>query len=151
MTGKINWKTPIPLSHISAKQADYSLDALPGIIKDAIQSYAEYGQQPIPLLANSALSNVSLSCQGLANVARDDVLTSPVSMYFITVASSGERKTAADKVFGKGIEDWQDKTTKTMMPEYTRIKNECTTWSIKRKGLLMMIRRLATQGYETVT
>ncbi|WP_440993596.1 YfjI family protein [Cysteiniphilum litorale] len=149
MTGKINWKTPIPLSHISAKQANYPLDALPDIIKDAIQSYAEYGQQPIPLLANSALSNVSLSCQGLANVARDDVLTSPVSMYFITVASSGERKTAADKVFGKGIEDWQDNTTKTMMPEYTRIKNEYTTWSIKRKGLLMMIRRLATQGYET--
>lgn len=74
MTGKTHWKTPIPLSHISAKQADYPLDALPDIIKDAIQSYAEYGQQPIPLLANSSLSNVSLSCQGLANVARDNEL-----------------------------------------------------------------------------
>lgn len=149
MTAQTNWKTPIPLTHISTKQAEYPINSLPEIIKKAIQSYADYGQQPIALLANSALSNVSLSCQGLANVARDNVLISPVSMYFITVASSGERKTAADKVFGKGTEEWQEQTTKNIMPEYNRLKNEYTTWSIKRKGLLMMIKRLATQGFET--
>ena len=82
----------------------YPIEQLPDIIKDAILSYQEYGQQPTALLANSALSNVSLACQGLANVARDDSLISPISMYFITVASSGERKSAADKVFGHAIE-----------------------------------------------
>ena len=149
MTAKTDWKTPIPLTHTSTSQADYPIHALPDIVKNAIQSYAEYGQQPIPLLANSALSNISLSCQGLANVARDNVLVSPVSMYFITVASSGERKTAADKVFGQGVDQWQKETTQALMPEYNRSKNEYTTWSIRRKGLLMMIKRLATQGYET--
>lgn len=56
MTGKTHWKTPILLSHISTKQADYPLDALPGIIKGAIQYYAEHRQQPIPLqLSNQRL------------------------------------------------------------------------------------------------
>ena len=86
----------------------YPIHALPNIIKDAIVSYADYGQQPISLLANSALSNISLACQGLANVARDDLLVSPISMYFITVASSGERKTAADKFFSQGIKAWEN-------------------------------------------
>ncbi|WP_440616923.1 YfjI family protein [Cysteiniphilum sp. 6C5] len=140
------WKTPIPLSHISANKHEYPIDALPEIIRNAVKSYADYGQQPIALLANSALSNISLACQGLANVARDAVLVSPISMYFITVASSGERKSAADKVFGQGIEEWELETTQSLLPEYQRMKNEHTTWSIKRKGLLMMLKRMAKAG-----
>ena len=141
------WTQPIPLR--SSNQAPYPIDALPEIIKNAIIAYAEYGQQPISLLANSALSHVSLSCQGLANVARDDLLVSPISMYFITVASSGERKTAADKVFSQGICAWEEATKATTMPTYHYQKNAYLTWSIKRKAILAMIKRLATQGYDT--
>jgi hypothetical protein len=48
------WQQPIPLFHMSSSQSKYPIDALPGIIKNAILSYADYGQQPIALLANSA-------------------------------------------------------------------------------------------------
>ena len=126
---------------MSVMQPPYPIDALPDIIKNAIISYAEYGQQPISLLANSALSNVSLSCQGLANVARDDLLVSPISMYFITVASSGERKTAADKVFSQGIKAWENQKAEALKPEHEKQKSEYLTWSVQRKAMLARVPR----------
>jgi len=139
-----NRTQPIPLR--SSNQSPYPINSLPDIIKNAITAYAEYGQQPISLLASSALSHVSLSCQGLANVARDNLLISPVSMYFITVASSGERKTAADKVFNQGIRQWEENTINELMPEYERQKSEYLSWSVQRKAMLAMIKKYSTQG-----
>jgi len=130
-------------------QTPYPIDALPDIIKNAITAYAEYGQQPLSLLANSALSNISLACQGLANVARDNLLVSPISMYFITVASSGERKTAADKVFSQGISAWEEAAKASILPSYHYQRNVYLTWSIKRKAILTTIKRLATQEHDT--
>lgn len=131
---------------MSIIQAPYPIDALPDIIKNAIISYAEYGQQTISLLANSSLSNVSLSCQGLANVARDDLLVRPISMCFITVTSSGERKTAADKVFSQGIKAWENQKAEALKPEHEKQKSEYLTWSVQRKAMLAMIKKYATKG-----
>lgn len=77
----------------------YPLDALPPMIQDAVRCYHAYGQQPLPLVACAALANASLACQGLVDVARDDVLSGPISLSFLIAADSGERKTSADKVF----------------------------------------------------
>ena len=93
-----NWPYPIPLVEKSTAAA-YPITALPTIIQNAITAYHKYGQQPMPLIACSALANVSLACQSLANIARDHYLVTSVSLYFLTAGSSGERKSAADSVF----------------------------------------------------
>lgn len=96
-----NWPFPTPLSATLASEMPYPINALPGVINQAVAAYQQYGQQPLPLVACSALANISLACQSLANVARDRYLTSPVSLFFLSVAASGERKSAADNVFSK--------------------------------------------------
>ncbi len=68
-TPDIKWQKPIPLIDENQNQQPYPIDSLPSIIKDAVLSYQQYGQQPIPLIACSALANLSLSCQSLANIA----------------------------------------------------------------------------------
>ncbi|MFT4058971.1 MAG: DUF3987 domain-containing protein [Legionella sp.] len=88
------WKPPIPLVTKLINEAPYPLDALPNILQHVVHSYQRYGQQPLSLVANGALANLSLACQAHANVARDTYLTSPVSLYFLVIASSGERKRA---------------------------------------------------------
>jgi len=87
----------------SEEHKPYPINALPAIIRNAVLSYQEYGQQPLPLIACSALANVSLACQSAANVMRDNLLNSPISLYFLVIAASGERKSAADSAFGKAI------------------------------------------------
>ena len=95
-TAKINseketlWSTPTPLINTDTLQPHtYPIEALPNIVRDAVITYQQYGQQPLSLIACSALANISLACQTLANVARDSLLISPVSLYFIVVANSG--------------------------------------------------------------
>lgn len=86
---KTKWPDPIPFITGQPQSKSYPVYALPSIIQDAVCHYQSYGQQPISLIACSALANVSLACQSLANVARDDLLTSPASLFFLVVASSG--------------------------------------------------------------
>ena len=89
MQDEISWQMPTVFKQEHDESAPYPADALPSIIREAACSYQKYGQQPLPLIACSALANVSLACQTLANVARDNLLVSPVSLYFLCVSGSG--------------------------------------------------------------
>ena len=135
------WEKPRLLIPELAPNTPYPVDALPDIIKKPVLSYQQYGQQPLPMIASSALANLSLACQSLANVARDAYLVSPVSLYFLTVALSGERKSAADKVFSQAIRQWEQKIRKLREPALKSALTHHKTWSTERDGLLAKIRR----------
>lgn len=136
-----SWSTPIPLLVDSEHLAPYPIRALPTVVQNAVAAYQQYGQQPLPLIACSALANVSLACQTLANVARDKYLVSPVSLYFLVIASSGERKSAADYTFSKTIRQWQLDTRKKLEPEVKVAETLHQAWRVEKEGLLAQIRR----------
>ena len=141
---------PIPLiTNIDNLQQAYPIDSLPYIIKEAIITYQQYGQQPIPLIACSALANISLACQSLANVARDHLLISPISLYFLVIAQSGERKSGVDKTFGAGIRNWQKNTIEALMPEALSSNIIYHAWSAERDGLVKQIRKASVSGENT--
>lgn len=83
---QLTWAEPIPLIHEYERSLPYPVQSLPNIIQDAVIAYHQYGKQPLSLIACSALSTISLACQSLANVARDRLLISPVSLYFLIIA-----------------------------------------------------------------
>ena len=80
----------------------YPLDALPEPMRAAVLEYAAFGQQPMAMIATSALSALSLAAQHLADVARGQELIGPTSLNTLTVAISGERKTSADRALTSG-------------------------------------------------
>ncbi len=84
-----NWSEPLPFSSISNDDTPSPIQAFPRVLQTTVSEYQKYGQQPMALVACGALANVSLACQALADVARDNYLISPVSLYFISMASSG--------------------------------------------------------------
>ena len=139
---------PIPLVEKSIAPM-YPIDALPAIIKNAITGYHKYGQQPIPLIACSALANVSLACQSLANIARDHYLVTPVSLYFLTAGGSGERKSAADSVFSNACRQWEATIKKQRAPEILTAKTLHHAWSMERDGLLTQIKRTMSSGNDS--
>lgn len=112
------WNHPRPLLPALEPETQYPIDALPPMLRNAVTSYQHYGQQPVALVACSALANLSLACQALANVARDRYLVSPVSLYFLVVAQSGERKSAADNVFQSQQGLGKLKSEKSVNPMY---------------------------------
>ena len=136
-----SWSTPLPLQKQLTEEAPYPLQCLPPILQNAINGYQKYGQQPVSLIASSALANVSVSCQALANVGRDKHLVSPVSMYFLLVASSGERKSAIDNAFSKAARQWESTIRKRSERAVRTAISQHKAWKMEHDGLLTQIKR----------
>lgn len=88
---------------------DYPTGRLPGIIGDAVREIADYVQAPVALVAGSALTVVSAAIQTQFSVSRDARMHGPATLYFLTVAESGERKSTVDGFFMKPIRDWESR------------------------------------------
>ncbi|HAU9810803.1 TPA: DUF3987 domain-containing protein [Legionella pneumophila] len=143
------WNPPVPLTHGLNNETPYPFDALPNTLQHVVNAYQCYGQQPLSLVACGALANLSLACQTLANVARDSYLVSPVSLYFLVIASSGERKSAADNVFSKAIRKWEAAVRKKREPERLSALTQHKAWQMERDGLLTQIKRAVYSGEDS--
>ena len=137
-----SWPEPQPL-HAESELAPYPLDALPASIGDAVREVVAFVQCPPALAACSALSALSLAGQHLADVARDDVLRGPVSLFLLAVAESGERKTTCDGYFLAGLRDWEADTRERMKPDMARRCADFAAWEQRRDGIKARIKEAA--------
>lgn len=135
------WCQPTPLAQVTTAEIKYPMDALPAILQKAVGAYHQYGQQPLSLITNSAIANISLACQSQANVARDQYLTSPVSLYFLTCGSSGERKSAVDTVFSRACRQWEQNLRQKRASEITAATLLHETWKMERDAVASQIKR----------
>jgi hypothetical protein len=122
------------------KGSPFPIEAFPACVRDAVKEYHAYGQQPLALVATSALSAVALACQGLADVARDQRLIGPISLNTITIANSGERKTAADREFTRSARQWLYDRQKELEPWIIESRSKLSAFEAKRAGILAAIK-----------
>ena len=87
--------------------SQFPIEVFPNKIKNAIREVFCLNKAPVPLIASSALSALSMACQHLFDVVRPGGIKSPCSLFFITIAESGERKTSSDKFFTRPIRDFE--------------------------------------------
>jgi putative DNA primase/helicase len=116
------------------------LDALPAAIGKAVREYQAYGQQPAALVASSALAVVSLAAQGLADVARDERLRGPLSLNFLIIAKSGERKTAADRALGATLTDWERERADALREDMKLNRAALEAWAAEQEGIKAAIK-----------
>jgi len=90
-----NSNPPEPLRRVLPPSEPYPVDALRDILAPAAQEMHEIIQSPMAICAQSLLAGASLAVQAHANINIDGRIY-PLSEYFLSVAESGERKTATD-------------------------------------------------------
>jgi hypothetical protein len=90
------WPELLPLRRDMPPSEPYPMDALGDVLGDAARALMEVIQAPDALCAQSLLGGASLAVQAHADVAIDG-RTSPLSEDLITVAETGERKSATDR------------------------------------------------------
>jgi len=125
------------LREIPAGEA-YPVAAL-GTLQGAVQ--AVQGRTLAPrdgapyLSAQSALAVASLAVQGFA-----DVKTlggpRPTSLYCLTVARSGERKSNCDALLMAGIRDFERKQASEHWAEMTSWRNSLSLWKVQHDAIL---------------
>ncbi len=89
---------PLPLIGEVVKGEDYPVEAMGERIGAATAAISKKVQVPPALAANSVLSACSLAIQPYVNVALPSDQERPVSLFLVTVAQSGDRKSTADEI-----------------------------------------------------
>lgn len=87
---------PRPLRRAFEAPSAYPMDGLGPMLSKAARAVAEQTQAAEAIAAHSVLSIANLSVQGLADVARPSGGVCPLSLYLMSIAESGDRKTACD-------------------------------------------------------
>ena len=145
----------MPAEHISTKAG-----AIPGgclirsapfliSFREAVEEVQGFTRAPVAMVAMAALSAASASVQHLADVSRSETLTSPISLWTMAMALSGERKTALDSLFTKSIRAYELKKATDLKDQIEARKKQITIWQAKRNGLVTAIEKGAKDGKAT--
>jgi putative DNA primase/helicase len=142
------WAEPLPLVAKVAAEP-YPLDALPDGIRAAIEEVQAFTKAPIALVVSSALGALSLGAQAYIDMKRAERLQGPSSLFLLTIADSGERKSTCDGFFSSSIRQYQEEQAELMKPVLERHKAEMDAWTAERDGLLSAIKDARKKGTST--
>nr|ELR5132253.1 DUF3987 domain-containing protein [Providencia rettgeri] len=127
----------------------FPLNAFPSELREAILDIEELTQAPIPLIASSVISAISLSCQNLINVEVNEKMKTPVSLFLFVIANSGERKTTVDRIVMDPFYQ-HDKNSLHKFDENQEIYSiELKVWETKEKAILGVIKKKTVKGQPT--
>lgn len=129
----------------------YPVDEFPPVLENVINTLHEQTQAPVELIGSAVLAAASLACQSVAEIippfASDAI---PCSLYFLTIADSGERKTTINNIVMKPFHDF----TKEAQDEYdvllSKYDIEYSSWETKLKAYKNNVTRSIRKGYEAV-
>jgi hypothetical protein len=140
---------PRPLIPPRGKPAPYPAAALGPILAPMVEAIVEATQCDVATAAHSTLATATLAAQAHANVETPAGLIRPISLFLLTIAESGERKSAADEralrpvrdvefdarePYGRAFRDWKDQA-EAIEAERAAIKRKVKGADAKRSAL----------------
>jgi putative DNA primase/helicase len=147
-SGGNGWPEPQALA-AKIEPEEYPLDALPDTIRAAVEEVQAFVKAPVPLVASSALAALSLACQAHIDVKRAEKLQGPVSLFMLTIADSGERKSTCDGFFTSAIRQYQEEQAEAMKPAIKEYQAAIAAWEAERDGILSAVRDAGRKGKPT--
>ena len=125
---------PQPLLREIPKGEAYPVHAL-GPLRAAVEAVQATTQAPVAIAAQSALSVASLAVQAHADV---ETLAgyAPVSLFCLTVAQSGERKSGCDKLIMAGLREIERGRASDYREEMGAWDSDYKLWSAKRDRMV---------------
>ena len=135
-----NWETPLLDTYRDGEAAPepFPLEVLPADIQGAIEEVEKITKAPIPLIFASSMSVISATVQGLVNATYPTLngnKSVPCSLFFLTLADSGERKSTVDSYFKKPIINWEKEMVKEYEVEMKNFKGAKKVWDTRTKIL----------------
>jgi hypothetical protein len=101
----VEMEPPRPLMRPVGEPEPFPIGALEGVLKGAADGIIDIVQVPDAMACQSVLATATLATQGLADVELPTGQRRPLSGFFITVAGSGERKSASDGLASEPVRD----------------------------------------------
>ena len=122
-----NWPEPEPLRRTPDPGEPFPVEALGTILGEAAAAMHYNIKAPLAVCGQSVLAGANLAVQPHANVAIDG-REFPVSEFLLSIAQSGDRKTAADRAALATVEAQQKFLLEGYQRDLTRYKLEAALW-----------------------
>ncbi len=130
---------PEPLIQDAPPAKSYPIESL-GPLGRAAMAIIDITRVPPALAAQSVLAAASLAAQAHANVETLDG-AKPLSLFMITVAESGERKTSADRRALDAVRDREAALRDAYEHERRQYDRALTVWHAERKAIEKQIEK----------
>lgn len=129
---------------------DFPVHALPAGVREAVLEVHHNMKAPVGLIASSALTSISLAAQSWANVQRMNGLEAPINLWFLTIAESGERKTAVDSKFLGVIREFEAEQAARFSVELSTYIAAMSAWRVKEKAILRAFKQNEEQALKSL-
>lgn len=139
-TLRINCGKPLPLPEQEILPP-YPLDALGPILGDAAQRMAYYVQAPEGMAGQSVLAAAALVAQAFVNVARGNLGCGPVSLFCLSVAESGDRKSTLDRLALQPVRIYEADRRERGKDLHDKYRAALEAWSQARESTIQSYKK----------
>ncbi|MDI2073043.1 YfjI family protein [Bradyrhizobium sp. Mp27] len=127
---------PLPLVRQAQPAGSFPIEALGPVLGDAAAAIHEHVQSPLAMCGQAVLAAAALVVQGHADVELATGQIKPVSNFFLTVAASGEKKTATDQRALAPVRKHEEFLAETYKAERQAFLNDHAAWDAARKAAI---------------
>jgi hypothetical protein len=118
----------------------FPVHVFPLIIRNAIYEVEQHTQAPRALISASALGVISLACQNQIDVCRLNNLRGPVSLFLLTLAESGERKSTVDKLLMDPFYQLEEDLFEKYTHDLSVWRNDKAVFDVEKKALISKLK-----------
>ncbi|MGL5423322.1 MAG: YfjI family protein [Serratia fonticola] len=130
-------------------QFPFPFNALPPSLQETVQNVCGITQAPLDLIMNSVFGAISLACQRRIDVCPRDGMVLPTSLYFLTLAESGERKSSTDRLVMQPFHEHELSAAEAYTAAKKTYETEWLVWNAKRTAILSAIKRQTKRNEST--
>jgi hypothetical protein len=132
------FEEPTPLVRPMSPAEDYPAHAL-GQLRQVADAIHDITQAPIAICAQSVLGVAALAAQGIAD-AETLHGRAPCSLFLLTVAQSGERKSACDRLAMAGVWAFEAELAESHKVELLEHRNRLDIWEARRADIVKSVK-----------
>lgn len=125
----------MPLMRHEETAGAFPIEAL-GPLRAAAEAAQDMSQAPMALAAQSALAVASLATQALADVETLSGQATPLSIFALSIAKSGERKSTVDRRLMTPVREVEKALSKEHQDDTASWRNKLDIWAALRADIL---------------
>lgn len=137
---------PLPNDITKNDFPSHAFSLLPQSFSEAVQECAIGTQTSIEMCFMCAMPVLNLAVMAHGDVRTSSYSSSPISLYFMNISDSGERKSAVDSIFSKPLSDYQSKIIAEYAQNMRKYKEQNMSWMKASKDFEKIISKNDDEG-----
>lgn len=130
---EVESEKPLPLYREPPSPDPYPVDELGPVLADAVRAIVDKTQAPEEIAAQSILAVATFTAQSHVNVQLPIDTCRPVSSFFLSIAETGERKSAVDSLALWPVRKREESLRADYDSDYAVFQNEMDAWEAQRR------------------